>query len=89
MMEGVNDTVDQAGKLAAIALRLRAHVNLIALNPTPLTEQKASSESTVKGFARELRRRGVNVTIRDTRGRTIDAACGQLRLLSGKPGLTP
>lgn len=89
MMEGVNNTVDQAGKLAAIALRLRAHVNLIALNPTPLTQQKASSESTVKGFARELRRRGVNVTIRDTRGRAIDAACGQLRLLSGTPGVTP
>ncbi|HSJ82992.1 MAG TPA: 23S rRNA (adenine(2503)-C(2))-methyltransferase RlmN [Acidimicrobiia bacterium] len=89
MMDGVNDTIDQAGKLGAIAGRLRAHVNLIALNPTPLTEQRASSESTIKSFARELRRRGVNVTIRDTRGRSIDAACGQLRLLSGKPGLKP
>ncbi|HSK07453.1 MAG TPA: 23S rRNA (adenine(2503)-C(2))-methyltransferase RlmN [Acidimicrobiia bacterium] len=89
MMEGINDTVDQAGKLAAIAHRLRAHVNLIPLNPTPLTDQRASSESSIKTFARELRRRGVNVTIRETRGRAIDAACGQLRLLSGKPGLTP
>ncbi|HSM43861.1 MAG TPA: 23S rRNA (adenine(2503)-C(2))-methyltransferase RlmN, partial [Acidimicrobiia bacterium] len=36
MMDGVNDTLDQADKLAAIAKRLHAHVNLIALNPTPL-----------------------------------------------------
>jgi 23S rRNA (adenine2503-C2)-methyltransferase len=89
MIDGVNDTVDQAVKLAAIALRLRAHVNLIALNPTPMTDGTASSETTIKRFAGELRRRGVNVTIRDTRGRDIDAACGQLRIVSGKRGLTP
>lgn len=88
MMDGVNDTVEQAGKLAAIATRLRAHVNLIALNPTPLTTQTASSRSRIQEFARDLRGRGVNVTIRDTRGRDIDAACGQLRLLAGKRGLT-
>jgi len=88
MMEGVNDTLDQAVKLAAIARRLRAHVNLIALNPTPLTRERASSRTAIEAFARELGRRGVNVTIRDTRGRDIDAACGQLRLLAGKRGLT-
>ena len=87
MMDGVNDTLDQAVKLAAIASRLRAHVNLIALNPTPLTRERASSRIAIEEFARELGRRGVNVTIRDTRGRDIDAACGQLRLLAGKPGL--
>jgi 23S rRNA (adenine2503-C2)-methyltransferase len=83
MMDGVNDTEDQAAKLAAIARRLRAHVNLIALNPTPLTREKASSETAIGQFSRELARRGVNVTVRDTRGRNIDAACGQLRLLTG------
>jgi 23S rRNA (adenine2503-C2)-methyltransferase len=89
MMDGVNDTLDQAGKLAAIARRLHAHVNLIALNPTPLTEQRTSTGTAIGNFAKELRRHRVNVTIRDTRGRSIDAACGQLRLLSGKPGLKP
>ena len=89
MMDGVNDTTDQAVKLAAIARRLHAHVNLIALNPTPLTKEKASSGTAIDAFARELGRRGVNVTVRDTRGRNIDAACGQLRLLAGKPGLKP
>ncbi|HVR79110.1 MAG TPA: 23S rRNA (adenine(2503)-C(2))-methyltransferase RlmN [Acidimicrobiia bacterium] len=87
MIDGVNDTSEQVGKLAAIATRLRAHVNLIALNPTPLTDEKASDPARVKGFAAELRQRGVNVTIRDTRGRDIDAACGQLRVLAGKRGL--
>ncbi len=87
MMDSVNDSQDQAVKLAEIAGRLRAHVNLIALNPTPLTSEKASSEAAINAFSRELACRGVNVTVRDTRGRDIDAACGQLRLLAGKPGL--
>jgi 23S rRNA (adenine2503-C2)-methyltransferase len=87
MMDGVNDSRDQAAKLASIARRLRAHVNLIAMNPTPLTKQEASSEEAIGQFSRELTRRGVNVTVRDTRGRNIEAACGQLRLLAGRPGL--
>jgi len=82
-MAGVNDTLDQADKLAGIARRLRAHVNLIALNPTPLSTQRASSTSTIAQFAEALSKRGVNVTVRDTRGRDIDAACGQLRVMSG------
>jgi 23S rRNA (adenine2503-C2)-methyltransferase len=83
MMDGVNDTEDQAFKLAAIARRLRAHVNLIALNPTPLTDEKASSKSRIDEFARILKGEKVNVTIRDTRGQDIDAACGQLRVIAG------
>lgn len=83
MMDGVNDTLDQADKLASIARRLRAHVNLIALNPTPLSEARASTQLHIEEFADALKRRGVNVTVRDTRGRDIDAACGQLRVLSG------
>jgi 23S rRNA (adenine2503-C2)-methyltransferase len=79
MMDGVNDTLDQADKLAAIAKRLRAHVNLIALNPTPLSDARASSQLHIEEFANALETRGVNVTVRDTRGRDIDAACGQLR----------
>lgn len=83
MMDGVNDTDDQARKLAAIANRIQAHVNLIALNPTPLSQQTASSRLHIEEFAGILERHGVNVTIRDTRGEDIDAACGQLRVLSG------
>jgi 23S rRNA (adenine2503-C2)-methyltransferase len=82
MLDGVNDTVDQAEKLAPIARRLRAHVNLIAMNPTPLSPDRPSRRSAIEHFADRLRELGVNVTIRDTRGRDIDAACGQLRARS-------
>lgn len=83
MMDGVNDTPDQARKLADIAIRLRAHVNLIALNPTPLSDERPSTRLHIEEFAEILETMGVNVTIRDTRGRDIDAACGQLRVMSG------
>ncbi len=83
MMDGVNDTLDQADKLAAIANRLRAHVNLIALNPTPLSDERPSTQLHIEEFADALKNRGVNVTVRDTRGQDIDAACGQLRLVAG------
>ena len=88
MMDGVNDTLDQADKLASIARRLRAHVNLIALNPTPLSTERASTRLHIEEFAAALRKRGVNVTVRDTRGRDIDAACGQLRVFSGNSRTT-
>ena len=79
MMDGVNDTADQAERLAAFAHSARAHVNLIALNPTPLSTERPSSALRIKQFVDILRGLGVNVTVRDTRGAGIDAACGQLR----------
>ena len=80
MIEDVNDTDEQAKKLAAIATRLRAHINLIALNPTPLSSDKPSKPRTIKRFVSVLEAEGANVTVRDTRGQNIDAACGQLRV---------
>jgi 23S rRNA (adenine2503-C2)-methyltransferase len=83
LMDGVNDSEDQARKLAGIARRLHAHINLIALNPTPLGVGRAPGERRIEWLAGLLRSAGANVTIRDTRGRDIDAACGQLRVFSG------
>jgi 23S rRNA (adenine2503-C2)-methyltransferase len=80
MIAGTNDTDEQAGALAPIAKRLGAHVNLIPLNPTPGSPAEPSSKRRIDGFVRVLQAAGVNVTVRDTRGRRIDAACGQLRL---------
>ncbi len=80
MIAGVNDSTDQAELLAPIARRLHAHVNLIPLNPTPGWPSRPSPRGRIEAFAQRLRARRVNVTVRDTRGRTIDAACGQLRL---------
>ena len=55
-------------------------MNLIPLNPTPGWPTQPSPPERIKQFARVLKAGGVNVTIRDTRGSEIDAACGQLRL---------
>jgi 23S rRNA (adenine2503-C2)-methyltransferase len=79
MISGVNDRFVDSERLARLAGRLRAHVNLIPLNSTPGYPTQGSSRNRVHAFADDLRRRGVNVTIRDTRGSDIDAACGQLR----------
>jgi 23S rRNA (adenine2503-C2)-methyltransferase len=81
MMEGTNDTPEQAAKLATIARELRAHVNVINLNPTPLSAERPSDTLTVEDFIADLRSYGVAATFRETRGQDIDAACGQLRSL--------
>lgn len=77
LMDGVNDTDEQAEGLAAIARRLHAHVNVIEMNPTPLSELQPSSR--IDRFVARLRNKGVNATKRINRGQEIDAACGQLR----------
>jgi 23S rRNA (adenine2503-C2)-methyltransferase len=87
MIRDVNDSDLQAMLLAPIARRLHAHVNLIPLNPTPGSPSQPSSKQRIHGFAEVLREAGVTVTVRDTRGRRIEAACGQLRLEhEGRPG---
>ena len=80
MIRATNDSDDQAERLAPIALRLHAHVNLIPLNPTPGWPSRPSSPSRIRAFEAILTDAGVAVTVRDTRGRDIDAACGQLSL---------
>lgn len=56
----------------------RVHVNLIPLNPTPGSEWDASPKPVQDEFVRRVRAAGIACTVRDTRGREIDAACGQL-----------
>jgi 23S rRNA (adenine2503-C2)-methyltransferase len=76
MIADVNDRAWQAKRLADLIKGSDIHVNLIPLNPTPGFGVPASRR--IEAFARELRNLGVNVTVRDTRGREIEAACGQL-----------
>jgi len=84
MIAGVNDGDEQARRLSLIARRLHAHVNLIPLNPTPLSPDQPSNASAIREFTQILRDHNVTVTVRDTRGRSIDAACGQLRVSAGQ-----
>ena len=78
LIDGVNDTDSDIAELAAYARPLRAHVNVIPLNPTPGYLVRGSSMARVHEFATSLEDLGVTTTIRATRGREIDAACGQL-----------
>ena len=78
LISGVNDTDQALYELAEYARPLGAHVNLIPLNPTPGYLVIGSPASRVRYFRDELEELGVNATVRRTRGRTIDAACGQL-----------
>lgn len=84
MIRDVNDSEQQAARLAPIAFGLHAHVNLIPLNPTAGWPMQPSPPGRIVGFAGVLERAGVNVTVRDTRGRGIEAACGQLRWEHGR-----
>ncbi len=77
MLAGVNDAVGQAVQLAD-ALDPRIYkVNLIPYNPTG-SAYEGSGPRAIDAFRAELERRGLSATVRLTRGRDIDAACGQL-----------
>ena len=86
MIDGVNDTDEQAEGLVDLGRGWRTHVNLIPLNPTPGSRWSGTPRRAIDRFVRILRAGGVTVTVRDTRGREIDAACGQLHAqLAGRP----
>ncbi len=79
MIDGVNDGLDLAPQLADLAERVGAFVNLIPFNPIPYQDWGPSPDDHIEAFASILDARGVAVAVRETRGRDIDAACGQLR----------
>jgi 23S rRNA (adenine2503-C2)-methyltransferase len=78
MLEGVNDSDQQARELLGIAERVRCKFNLIPFNPFPGSEFTRSSAERIRRFAELLQRAGLTVTTRKTRGDDIAAACGQL-----------
>ena len=81
LIRDVNDQpwrADLLGKRLHGALGPLVHVNLIPLNPTPGSEWDASPKAAEREFLKRVRERGVSCTVRDTRGREIAAACGQL-----------
>lgn len=78
LIREINDGIDRAEALADLLVGHLVHVNLIPLNPTPGSRWTASDPRVQDAFVATLRRRGIPVTVRDTRGQEIDGACGQL-----------
>ena len=85
--DGMNDSIEDAKRLAKICKRVPSRINLIPFNDISFTEPsgiaetlKPSSSERIAEFANEIRQFGGIVTIRDTFGSDIDAACGQLAL---------
>ena len=78
MLAGVNDSLEDAARLAKLLRDRPAKVNLIPFNSFPGTAYRCSAPEIIERFCTHLRSRGIVATIRRTRGDDIDAACGQL-----------
>ena len=77
LVGGVNDSLEDAAQLSALAGRLNAHVNLIPVNPIKERDYRQSGQSEILAFKNKLEKNKINVTIRREMG--SDSACGQLR----------
>jgi 23S rRNA (adenine2503-C2)-methyltransferase len=82
MLKGVNDSDDDAHKLAALLQDIPSKVNLIPFNPWPGAPYECSSNNRIHAFGRILMGAGIAAPIRKTRGQDILAACGQLKSAS-------
>src|SRR6201991_3732259 len=78
LIRDVNDQPWRADLICRLLHSKLAHVNLIPLNPTPGSKWDASPKPVEREFVRRLQAAGIATTVRDTRGREIDGACGQL-----------
>ncbi|MFC4656264.1 bifunctional tRNA (adenosine(37)-C2)-methyltransferase TrmG/ribosomal RNA large subunit methyltransferase RlmN [Rheinheimera marina] len=78
MLDGINDSMDQAHELAKALKDTPSKINLIPFNPYPGSPYKRSSNSRIDRFNKVLQEYGFTVIVRKTRGDDIDAACGQL-----------
>jgi len=78
MLDGVNDSEQQAHELVDLVRRVHCKLNLIPFNPFPASGLKRSAAARIKTFSQILSDAGIVTTVRKTRGDDIDAACGQL-----------
>lgn len=76
--KGFNDKIEDAAKLVKLCRKFPVRVNIIEYNPIDGVDFVKSSEDQINNFARYLREHDVMVTVRRSRGKDIDAACGQL-----------
>jgi 23S rRNA (adenine2503-C2)-methyltransferase len=78
LLSEVNDTPEDARRLAKLLMGIKAKVNLLPLNAAPGIPFERPSDDRVNAFAKILADKGVTVSVRRSRGRDIRAACGQL-----------
>ena len=79
LVNGVNDTAEDAKELTALVKGMNCHINLIPVNPIKERDYVQPSSERVRDFKNKLEKNGINGTIRREMGRDIDGACGQLR----------
>lgn len=78
-LQGYNDSLEDADKLVRLCRRqFPVRVNVIEYNPVPGVAFDKSDETQIDAFAQRVRNKGVMITVRRSRGKDIDAACGQL-----------
>jgi 23S rRNA (adenine2503-C2)-methyltransferase len=85
LLAGVNDSPQDARKLVKVLSGVKAKVNLLPLNAAPGIPFERPSDEAINAFAKILADRGLNVSVRKSRGRDIRAACGQL-IVEGQGG---
>lgn len=79
VIDGINNTKEDADQLEKLFKGKNIHINLIPLNPIEEFKYGKTKKRAIKEFKNELDKRGLNATIRQSMGSDIDAACGQLR----------
>jgi 23S rRNA (adenine2503-C2)-methyltransferase len=89
MLAGVNDSLDDAVRLVRLLRGIRSKVNLIPFNPFPDAGFVGSSAETIRRFQERLLADGIHATVRQSRGRDIQAACGQLALAGAGAARAP
>jgi 23S rRNA (adenine2503-C2)-methyltransferase len=90
LLRGVNDRSEDARALADLLALRKAHVNVIPYNPVEGLPFERPSPAAIQRFVEGVRARGVSISVRKTKGKGIDAACGQLRdRLEGHPRPDP
>ncbi len=85
LIDGVNDSLEHARRLASVLFGLRVKVNLIPMNGIDASELQAAAVARVDAFRDELVQRGLSCFVRARRGDDVSAACGQLALAGDAP----
>jgi len=78
LIKDKNDSLEDADKLAAIAKKLKAKVNLVPYSAIPNLNFQSTGKRNTNIFMNKLIKKGVNATLRESKGKDIQAACGQL-----------